>query len=95
MFCDLIVGISRGSRCYVTNVNNFNIPSDFVLCYKKLPNETEEDVDGTDNFNSMEDGKKREHAEKRHLFLKQCEMNGLEFEKQHWKVCLLCSLMSP
>ena len=64
-----------------------HISSDFVLCYKKLPNETEEDTDGTDKLNSIEDGKKKEQLEKRYWFLKQCEKNGLQLEKQHWKVC--------
>ncbi|KAL5475674.1 hypothetical protein EMCRGX_G025519 [Ephydatia muelleri] len=58
---------------------------DFVLCYKKLPNETEEDTDGTDKLNSIEDGKKKEQLKKRYWFLKQCEKNGLQLEKQHWK----------
>ena len=64
-----------------------HISSDFVLCYKKLPNETEEDTDGIDNLNNIEDGKKKEQLEKRYWFLKQCEKNGLQLEKQHWKVC--------
>ena len=66
----------------------FNIPSDFVLCYKS--NGTKEDENEPDP-NSIEDDKKREQAKKRNWFLKQCEEKGLEMEKQHWKVCLLFS----
>ena len=62
--------------------------ADFVLCYKKQSHETEDEVDGTENLDSIKDDKKRHEAQKRHWFLKQCEKNGLELEKQHYKVCV-------
>ena len=63
------------------------IPSDFVLCYKKDPNETEDGTDGAD-VSTAEDDKKK-HAEKRHWFLEWCKQEGLQYEKQHCKVWYL------